>query len=356
MYKLFRPLLFKFSKDPETVHHLALYFLKFLGLPGVSSIIKIFIDVKDPSLKQKLWGLEFKNPAGLAGGFDKEAFAVKGLEALGFGYLEIGTITQHAQPGNPRPRIFRLVKDGALINRMGFNNFGADALVKRLSKIKNLNIPLGISLGKTKTTPLEKAAEDYLYSFTKLYNFGDYFAVNVSSPNTPVLRQLQDKDYLTEVIQGLISYRAKQSYQKPILVKIAPDLSFEAIDEVLGVCESLNVDGIIATNTALSREGLSSPTWEAGGLSGVPLKSKATEIIRHIHRQSPKLPIIGVGGIFTAEDAYEKIKAGASLVQIYTGFIYEGPLVVKKINQGLVKLLKVDGYKNISEAVGAGKQ
>ncbi len=353
MYKIIRPILFKFFKDPETVHHLALYFLKFLGLPGFSSVAQIFTNINDETLKQKVFGLDFKNPVGLAGGFDKEAYAVKGLEALGFGYLEIGTITRYSQPGNPRPRIFRLAADEALINRMGFNNFGADALAQRLSKLKNLNTPLGISLGKTKITPLEEAAEDYLYSFTKLYDYGDYFAVNISSPNTPGLRDLQDKEHLIEIIQGLANYRAKQTKLKPILVKIAPDLTFEAIDEVLEVCKQLNVDGIIATNTTISREGLSAPAKEIGGLSGMPLKSKSTQIIKHIRRQSPGLPIIGAGGIFTAEDAYEKIRAGASLLQIYTGFIYEGPLVVRATNQGLVKLLKRDGFKNVSEAVGS---
>lgn len=351
MYKLIRPLLFGVSKDPETVHNLALSFLRLCGIPPISSAIKLVTNVEDASLKQKVFGLEFKNPVGLAGGFDKHGKALKGLQALGFGFLEVGTITQHKQFGNPRQRVFRLIKDSALINRMGFNNEGADILAQKLSQ-ENLKIPLGVNIGKSKITDLDKAKDDYLYSFSKLYSFGDYFVVNVSSPNTPGLRMLQDKNQLSEIITVLKEYRSRQNIRKPILVKIAPDLSFEAVDEVLEVCRNYHLDGIIAANTSIGREGLQTQTNETGGLSGMPVKEKSTEIIKHIHKQMPDLPIIGVGGIFTAEDAYEKIKAGASLVQIYTGFIYEGPLVVKKINQGLVRLLKRDGFKNISEAVG----
>ncbi len=353
MYKIVRPLLFKLSKDPETVHHLALSFLKFAGILGISAILKSFTKVNEEILKQKVFGLEFINPLGLAGGFDKDAVSVLGLQALGFGFLEVGTITRYGQPGNPRPRIVRLLKDEALINRMGFNNKGADALANKLKAQSNLKIPIGISLGKSKITPLEQAAEDYLYSFEKLYNKGDYFVVNVSSPNTPGLRQLQNKNYLTDIFLALDNYRQKQSIRKPILVKIAPDLSFEAINEILEICQKYQINGIIATNTSLSRENLKEKVDEAGGLSGKPLKETSTKIIKYIHKQMSRLPIIGVGGVFTAQDAYEKIKAGASLVQIYTGFIYEGPLIVKKINRDLAKLLHRDGFKNISEAVGA---
>lgn len=359
MYKFIRPLLFGVSKDPETVHNMALYFLKLGGYFPISSIIGSFCKIDNPSLKQKIFGLDFKNPLGLAAGFDKDGKAMLGLQALGFGFLEIGTVTGHAQPGNPRQRLFRLEKDQALINRMGFNNQGPDVLANTLSSTlihPCMSVPVGISLGKSKITNLEKAAEDYLYSFKKLYGFGDYFVINVSSPNTPGLRQLQDKHFLVDIISGLNKYRNDQQTHKPLLVKIAPDLSFEAINEVLEVCGHNQVDGIIATNTTISREGLETEINEAGGLSGKPLKEKSTIIIKYIHKQMPGLPIIGVGGIFNGEDAYEKIKAGASLVQIYTGLIYEGPGLVKKINQGLVKLLQRDGFKNIGEAVGVESQ
>jgi dihydroorotate dehydrogenase len=352
MYKLIRPVLFNLYKDPETVHHEALAFLRIFGISPLHQLLAFLLKVDDSSLKQTVFGLDFKNPVGLAGGFDKEAVAVRGLAALGFGFLEVGTITQHAQSGNPRPRIFRLTEDEALINRMGFNNFGADALAKKLSQLKNLDINLGISLGKSKITELEKATDDYLYSFSKLYEYGDYFVVNISSPNTPGLRQLHDKNFLLDILSVLNDYRLKQDIQKPIFVKTVVDLTLEAIDEVLEICRTQKVDGIIISNTLLSRDGLKVPTNEVGGLSGKPIKQKSTDYIRYIHKRWPTLPIIGVGGIFTAEDAYEKIKAGASLIQIYTGFIYEGPSVVKKINQGLVKCLQRDGFKNIKEAVG----
>lgn len=352
MYKLIRPLLFGISKDPETVHNFALAFLKLVGMYPLRSLVSWLAECENPELKQKIFGLDFKSPIGLAAGFDKEAIAMPGEQALGFGFLEVGTASRYAQPGNPPPRLFRLEQDEALINRMGFNSLGARALTERLSVKKNIKIPVGVSIGKTKITPLEKAAEDYLGSFTELYPYADYFAINVSSPNTPGLRELQDKSFLVDIISGLKDYRAKQSIQKPILVKISPDLSFEAINEILEVCKSYKIDGIIAVNTTISREGLLNQINETGGLSGKPLRQRSTEIIKYIHKQMPNLSIIGVGGIFTAQDAYEKIKAGASLVQIYTGFIYEGPFMVKRISQGLVKLLQKDGFKNISEAVG----
>lgn len=352
MYKLIRPLLF-LPKDPEVVHEKALSLLGFAQkYPSLLKILQAAFVYENDSLKQKLFGLEFKNPVGLAAGFDKNALALKGFAALGFGFLEMGTITKHEQPGNPRPRIFRFLEDLALINRMGFNNLGADKVALKLSNLKNLSIPLGISIGKSKITGLEQAWEDYLHSFKKFYELGDYLAVNVSSPNTPNLRQLQDKSFLIDIIGQLNQYRFQQAVSKPLLVKIAPDLSLEAIDEVLEVCKQYRLDGIIATNTTASRDGLSTKTEEAGGLSGRPLRQKSTEIIQHVHKQLPDLFIIGVGGIFTAEDAYEKVKAGASLLQIYTGLIYEGPGLVKNIKKGLVELLKRDGFKNIAEAVG----
>ncbi len=352
MYNFLVSFLFLFFRDPESVHRLALFFLKVLGLPPVRLIAEFFTRIDDPSLSQNIMGFYFKNPIGLAAGFDKEGRAIAGLEALGFGFVEIGTVTKHAQSGNPRPRIFRLPADRALINRMGFNTMGADAMKRHLQSSKR-KVPLGISIGKSKITSLADAPEDYLYSFSVLYEKCDYFAVNVSSPNTPGLRQLQDKEFLVAIVRGLNEYRKKQKIQKPIFVKIAPDLTNEAIDEVLQIRKTQAIDGIIATNTSISREGLMTKTEEAGGVSGKPLQKRSTEIIRYIHKKDPTLFIIGVGGIFTAEDAYEKIKAGARLVQIYTGFIYGGPLIVWRLQKGLARLLRRDGFKNISEAVGA---
>jgi len=293
----------------------------------------------------------------LAAGFDKNAIALRGLQVLGFGFLEAGTITRYEQKGNPRPRIFRFPKDEALINRMGFNNDGADKVAERLAKRKKLAIPLGVSLGKSKITPLEKAIEDYLYSLRKLYPYGDYVVVNVSSPNTPGLRQLQEKEYLDNLfpVLQMEAERLACQYngqQKPILVKIAPDLSWEAIDELLEVCLSRRIAGIIAVNTTITRDGLSAPTKEGGGLSGKPLWLKAISIVRYISKHTEgKIPIIGVGGISGPEEAYEMLKF-ANLIQVLTSFIYKGPFVVHKINKGLRKLMDRDGIKHISELRG----
>jgi dihydroorotate dehydrogenase len=353
VYRFLIEILFWFYKDPESVHRLSLRFLQVVGHEPFRSIVSGITEVRLPLLGQDVWGLYFKNPVGLAGGFDKNGEAILGLEALGFGFIEAGSVTWHAQQGNPRQRIFRFPQDLALINRMGFNNAGAEALKANLEKLRDIKVPLGISLGKSKITELKDAAVDYLASFKTLCRFGDYFVINVSSPNTPGLRQLQDKDFLIGICNALNGYRVQQETRKPILVKIAPDLTNEAIDDVLAVVKECSLDGIIATNTTISREGLSVQTDEAGGLSGKPVRKRATEIIRYIHSKNPTLPIIGVGGIFTAEDAYEKIKAGASLVQIYTGFIYGGPMTVSTINRGLARLLKRDGFRSIREAVGS---
>ncbi len=350
MYKLIRPLLFK--KDAEAAHNLALSFLKMVGAEPFSSAITALTQATSPALEQKVFGLTFKNPVGAAAGYDKPGKSLKGLQAIGFGHVEVGTVSRFAQEGNPKPRLFRLLEDQALINRFGFNSLGSEALAKQISSYKNLQIPIGISIGKTKVVPLEQAHEDYLGSFKTLYDQAGYFAINVSSPNTPNLRQLAEKSYLIEIISALLEYRAKQKTYKPILIKVVVDFSLEAIDEILEVCRDLKLDGIICSNTTVSREGLKTQINEAGGLSGLPIQQKSTEYIRHIRKHSPTLPIIGVGGIFSAKDAYEKIKAGASLVQVYTGLVYEGPFLVKKVNQGLVKLLEADGFKNISEAVG----
>lgn len=352
MYHLLINVLFWFYKDAESVHRLALRLLQVIGHEPLRSLISRTTEVRLPLLGQDVWGLYFKNPVGLAGGFDKNGEVIRGLEALGFGFVEAGTVTWHAQPGNPRPRVFHFPQDLSLINRMGFNNKGAKTLQDTLARLTGIKVPLGVSLGKSKITELKDAAGDYLASFKALCRFGDYFVINVSSPNTPGLRQLQDKDFLVGIVRILNEHRVKQEKHVPLLVKIAPDLTNEAIDDVLGVIQEYSLDGIIATNTTISRDGLSAPTEETGGLSGKPLRDRSTEIIRYIHRQSPTLPIIGVGGIFTAEDAYEKIKAGASLVQVYTGFIYGGPFTVSHINRGLARLLARDGYKHISEAVG----
>lgn len=349
--KIFRLLLFSVPANPETAHNLI---IKGLGAVGksksVSAILRKQFFINDPALSQTVAGMHFPNPVGLAAGFDKNAQAALGLEALGFGFLELGTVTRYPQPGNPRPRVFRFEKDLALINRMGFNNEGVDAIVQRCGDLSRpCSIPIGISIGKSKITPLEAAAEDYLYSFEKVYPYGDYFAVNVSSPNTPGLRSLQDKDSLNKILSILCETRKKLDKQKPIFVKIAPDLANEAIAEVLEVCSQNNIDGIIAVNTTLSREGLSVASSEAGGLSGKPLAEQSRRIVSYIRSRAPRTPIIGVGGIFNGNDAYEMLKAGANLIQIYTGFIYGGPSTARDINTELLLRMASDGIKNISE-------
>ncbi|NKE59517.1 quinone-dependent dihydroorotate dehydrogenase [Lentzea sp. PSKA42] len=276
-----------------------------------------------------VFGVRFPNPVGLAAGLDKDGRALPAWAALGFGFVEVGTVTWHAQPGNPKPRLFRLREDEAIINRMGFNNAGAQALAAKLDKT-TLKAPLGISLGKSKITPVEDAVQDYLNSLNALKNHGDYYAINVSSPNTPGLRSLQDKGALTELVQALT-----RTTDKPMLVKIAPDLTDDAIEEVIQVCVDNGIKGLIATNTTLSREGLKSAHQsETGGLSGKPLTQRANDVVRFITKNS-ELPVIGVGGIATADDAKRMVDAGASLVQIYTGFIYEGPGLVSRINRAL---------------------
>ncbi|SEQ53543.1 dihydroorotate oxidase A [Lentzea xinjiangensis] len=276
-----------------------------------------------------VFGVRFPNPVGLAAGLDKDGRALPAWAALGFGFVEVGTVTWHAQPGNPKPRLFRLREDEAIINRMGFNNAGAQALAAKLARTP-LKAPLGISLGKSKVTPVEDAVQDYLSSLDALKDHGDYYAINVSSPNTPGLRSLQDKGALTELVQALT-----RATDKPMLVKIAPDLTDDAVAEVIQVCVDNGIKGLIATNTTLSREGLRSVhRGETGGLSGKPLTRRANDVVRFITRHS-ELPVIGVGGIATADDAKRMVDAGASLVQIYTGFIYEGPGLVSRINRAL---------------------
>ena len=336
MYKkLVQPLLFLF--DPEKVHYFTFSIIKWVSyLPGVSFLIRALYQVNHPNLEREVFGLKFPNPVGLAAGFDKNAVLFKELSNFGFGFIEIGTLTPKGQEGNPKKRLFRLKEDAAIINRMGFNNDGVDEAVKRLRK--NKNILIGGNIGKNKVTPNENAVDDYVYCFQSLFDYVDYFVVNVSSPNTPNLRALQDKEPLTHLLSTLNSLNHKKSSPKPILLKIAPDLTHSQLDDIIEIVVATKIDGVIATNTTLNREGLQSGNKsEAGGLSGKPLGERSTEVIRYLADQSKKaFPIIGVGGIHSAEDAVEKLNAGASLVQLYTGFVYEGPAVVKRINKLLL--------------------
>lgn len=336
MYKsLVRPLLF--LVDPEKIHHIVFSLLKLsCTIPGVKSLLQSLYCLNKPSLQRNLFGLTFGNPVGLAAGFDKDARLIDELACLGFGFIEIGTLTPKGQPGNDKPRLFRLPEDQALINRMGFNNEGVAAAVARLKKRKT-QVLIGGNIGKNKVTPNDEAWHDYQLAFDALYPYVDYFVVNVSSPNTPGLRALQEKEPLRQLLQSVIDLsRAKEKY-KPILLKIAPDLTPSQLDDVVEIIKSTKTDGVIATNTTISRDGLKTNSDTvgsigAGGLSGKPLTLRATEVIAYLRGQLGKnYPIIGVGGIMSAEDALEKINAGADLVQLYTGFIYEGPALVKQI-------------------------
>jgi dihydroorotate dehydrogenase len=337
MYKLLiRPILFCF--DPEKVHYFTFSLIRILSkIPGFSGLFRIFYEVKDSRLETEVFGLKFKNPVGLAAGFDKNAVLYKELSNFGFGFIEIGTLTPKAQDGNPKKRLFRLREDSAIINRMGFNNSGVDEAVLRLKK--NNGVLIGGNIGKNKVTPNGEATSDYEICFEALFDYVDYFVVNVSSPNTPNLRALQDKEPLTELLQTLQNKNLAKPKQKPILLKIAPDLTDEQLLDIIDIVNETKIAGVIATNTTLSREGLASENKiETGGLSGKPLAKRATEVIRFLSEKSNKsFPIIGVGGIHSAEDAIEKLEAGASLVQLYTGFIYEGPALVKAINKAILR-------------------
>ncbi len=339
MYKaIIQKILFLF--DAERAHHITFSFLKVVcKLPGVPKALKKSYTIENPKLVRNLFGLAFKNQVGLAAGFDKNAQLFDELTNFGFGFIEIGTVTPKPQEGNPKKRLFRLKKDRAIINRMGFNNEGVDAVVKRL-KNKKTDIIIGGNIGKNKVTPNEEAVNDYLICFRKLFAVVDYFVVNVSSPNTPNLRALQEKKPLTALLNRLQQENALQQQRKPILLKIAPDLTDAQLLDIIEIVKTTKIDGVIATNTTLSREGLQSENKnETGGLSGKPLAKRATEVIRFLSEKSKKaFPIIGVGGIHTAEDAIEKIQAGADLIQIYTGFIYEGPALIKRIQKKLLSL------------------
>ncbi|WP_340026812.1 quinone-dependent dihydroorotate dehydrogenase [Paenibacillus sp. FSL K6-1096] len=354
-----KPIFFKM--DPETAHHLVISGLNKADLvPGGSAAMRLMYGVPETAdLAVDLFGVHFPTPVGLAAGLDKNAAAVGGFSSIGFGFMEVGTVTPVGQPGNDSPRLFRLLPDKALINRMGFNNEGAEAMAQRLKKLKKRRIPVAVNIGRNKVTPNELAHEDYRQCIRTLYPYGDFFVVNISSPNTPDLRSLQHGSelahLLAQVKEEMGLQREKTGVAKGLLVKIAPDVSDAELEYMVHTITEAGMDGIIATNTTLSREGLQSDkAGETGGLSGQPLRERSTEIIRSIYRQTGgKLPIIGSGGIFTAQEAYDKIRAGASLVEIYTALIYEGPEVNRRIHAGLRQLLRRDGFRHLLEAVGA---
>ncbi|AFR34968.1 quinone-dependent dihydroorotate dehydrogenase [Riemerella anatipestifer] len=340
MYKtIIRPLLFHF--DPEEVHYFTFKFIKTLfKIPFISSLVSSRYVIENPKLERGVFGLKFKNPVGLAAGFDKDAKLYKELSAFGFGFVEIGTVTPKSQVGNEKKRLFRLKEDEAIINRMGFNNGGVEDVVERL-KANDKDVIIGGNIGKNKITDNAHAEEDYIVCFNALYDYVDYFVVNVSSPNTPNLRDLQEKEPLTKLLNLLQIENQNKVKRKPILLKIAPDLTDSQLLDVIDIVKETNIAGVIATNTTISREGVKSITKnEVGGLSGKPLRERATEVIRFLSEKSGgAFPIIGVGGIHSEEDALEKLKAGASLVQLYTGFVYEGPALVKRINKRILSEL-----------------
>jgi dihydroorotate dehydrogenase len=342
MYSLIKP--FLFSMNPEKAHHFTFSLLKFSRfIPGFGSISRKTWLVENPSLKRKLFGLEFRNPVGLAAGLDKDALAFEEMGNFGFGFVEIGTVTPRAQPGNDKPRLFRLVKNEALINRMGFNNQGAAAATQRLRNRGDKSLLIGGNIGKNKVTPNEEAVSDYVKCFNELYEVVDFFVVNVSSPNTPNLRELQEKEPLTRLLNTLQELNKTKPRPRPILLKIAPDLTDTQLDDIIEIIKDTRLDGVIATNTTVSREGLDYTKEElekfgAGGLSGKPLSKRSTEVIRYLKQKSGNaFPVIGVGGINSVKDAMEKFEAGADLVQLYTGFIYHGPKLVRDINLELIK-------------------
>ncbi len=342
MYKLvIRPLLFLI--DAEKVHHFIFNILKLLSrIPGTKVLFKSIFYVEDKRLEKELFGIKFKNPVGLAAGFDKDAKLIDELASLGFGFIEIGTLTPLPQSGNEKPRLFRLPNDQALINRMGFNNNGVMAAIQRL-KMRKANVIIGGNIGKNKATPNEKALNDYAICFEALFNYVDYFVLNISSPNTPGLRDLQDKEPLRKLLLYIKQLNSLKLVSKPILLKIAPDLEQTQLEDIIEILNETKIDGVVATNTTISREDLitSRSIVEAagsGGLSGGPLTQKSTEVIRYLRQKlGPGFPIIGVGGIMTTEDALDKLNAGADLIQLYSGFIYEGPGFIKRINKAILK-------------------
>ncbi|MBC8510291.1 MAG: quinone-dependent dihydroorotate dehydrogenase [Cryomorphaceae bacterium] len=341
MYRIVRFFLFLFN--PEFIHHITFKIIKIGGMiPGKMWSWRLIFRVKDTSLEREVFGLKFDNPVGLAAGFDKDAKLFDELASFGFGFIEIGTVTPLPQDGNPKPRLFRLKDDSGLINRMGFNNQGIEAVVARLRRKKS-DIIIGGNIGKNKVTPNEEAANDYAICFEKLFPYVDYFAVNVSSPNTPGLRDLQEKKPLTALLNSLQDLNNKKDKRKPILLKIAPDLTNEQLDDIITIVADTKIDGVIATNTTIDRSGLKTDKNKVdaignGGLSGMPVGLRSTEVIKYLADKSNRaFPIIGVGGIHSAEDALEKLDAGATLLQVYTGFIYQGPSLVKRINKAILK-------------------
>ncbi len=339
MYQILKAILFRMN--PETAHHRTFSLITF---PGLAAIAGSIYRKQHPSLKRRVFGLDFKNPVGLAAGLDKDAIAFNQLGQLGFGFIEIGTVTPLAQPGNDKPRLFRLPKNEALINRMGFNNHGVMAAAERLRHRKDPSVIIGGNIGKNKITPNERATDDYVTCFNALYDVVDYFVVNVSSPNTPNLRDLQEKGPLLELLNTIQNLNKSKPKTRPVLLKIAPDLTDTQLDDIIDIVRQSGIAGVIATNTTISREGLGEYSAAevaaigAGGLSGKPLAKRSTEVIRYLKQKSGNaFPVIGVGGIHTADDAMEKLEAGADLIQLYTGFIYEGPQLIKDINSRLIK-------------------
>jgi dihydroorotate dehydrogenase len=360
LYDLARPALFRF--DAEKVHEFAVRRMeRWATKPRVLKALRSRYFLEDPRLSQELWGLRFPNPVGVAAGFDKNARLVDVLPHLGFGFVEVGTVTSEAQGGNPKPRLFRLPKDRALVNRLGFNNDGADVVAARLAKSGARMVPIGVNVGKARRVPNAEAVQDYLRAFEKLHPYGSYFVVNVSSPNTPGLRELQARDALAEIVRALRQRnaelaRATGGRPRPLLVKVAPDLQPRELDALVDVAVSERLDGIVATNTTTARPPplRSKEKRQEGGLSGAPLRERSTEIVRRVHALTEgRMPIIGVGGVFSGEDAWEKITAGASLVQLYTGFIYGGPATASAINESLIELMEQNGYEHLADAVGS---
>jgi len=346
-YHLAKPLLFRLP--PETAHRTVHRLLGRAQRPAVLERLRDRYRVEDDRLRTTVVGLEFPTPVGVAAGFDKNAEIPRALAALGFGHVEVGGVTAERQAGNPRPRMFRLVEDEAIVNRMGFNNHGADRIGERLATTDLPDVPVGINIGKSKSTPNERAEEDYAYTYRQVAGEGDYFVVNVSSPNTPDLRELQNREGLERILG-----RLRDDGADPLLVKLSPDLPEPAVEDALAVVDDLDLDGVIATNTTTERPGsLGSPhRAEEGGLSGKPIEETATRMVRFVAERTD-VPVIGVGGVFTAEDAYRKVRAGARVVQLYTGLVYRGPAIARDINEGLLALLERDGFDSIEDAVGA---
>ena len=354
--RILRPVLFRL--DPERAHTVAMSGLAALArVPPVGALVERRLRVDDPRLRQELFGLAFANPVGLAAGFDKQAHAVPVWANLGFGFAEIGTITAQPQPGNPKPRVFRLPEDRAVINRLGFNSDGAEVIANRLAAWEETGrahrIPVGVNIGKTKVA--EDAAADYVTTFSRISRFADYIAVNVSSPNTPGLRDLQERDAFETLVTRLTAANRVNEHPRPVLVKIAPDLDPGALEAIVGIARDHGVSGLIVANTTIGRTGATSPlAAETGGMSGAPLRDLADDVLRRAHTVAGGLPIIGVGGIFSAEDAWRKILAGASLVQVYTGFVYEGAGLPKRINQDVLLLMEQAGVSSLAEVIGQG--